>query len=680
MKKSFGAIILVLAILLAFKTPALSEEEKKPVFDLGEIVVTGTLKPLEVKNIPADVTVITEKDIDEIKPLDIGDILEGVPGVYIMRQGSLGQLETIQVRGGQSRQVLIMIDGVPMNSPNLGTVDLSELPVNDIKKIEIVRGPYSALYGDRAMNGVVNIITRESKPGTGYKASATYGSFNTLLASLEIGSGNKKTSFVIRPSIKSTDGARQNSYQRLDDLYFRLDQKMGRAKFALTGNSLKSKTGTPGVRPSADFSQRSQTQQVLGNDDISAPYDYTWSRESLYNARLSWGNLDVSTYYKYSKPSYYFERIDFPNNLHKQSDTSNMGTWGGEIRYRMPLSKTSTLTGGIYGENTFFGYTSNDLDVPNNTVATTSSEYSRNNIAYYLEYLLNSDRVTFSAGARYDRFTGFGSQLTPRAGLKYKFSENVAAYTSYGVGFSAPTLNDLYWPQDSYAVGNPNLQPEKNTTFEAGLEFLPSKKIFFRTTYFSDNLKNAIIWLPVGSPGPFGNRWMPGNLNSLIKRGVEAELKWKLSNTLTFNTNYTQISAWQTNYELVQQFPDVVEARTRKAASVPGWLFNGSLSCQVAKDFDLMVSMNSAGKKYNYYANYNAWPAVTTDVKELKGYTVFDVRLSKKFKGEKNEGEIFLLLSNIFNEKYATNFGNTITDRDFPLPGSAIYIGGNLKL
>lgn len=129
------------------------------VFDLGEVVVTATRILTLLKDTPGSVTVITTKEIKSSKARNVGEILEKVAGVKIRSYGFNG-MSVISLRGSSANQVLIMIDGRPVNLASTGSVDLSQYPLEDVERIEVARGPFSALYGAGALGGVINIITK----------------------------------------------------------------------------------------------------------------------------------------------------------------------------------------------------------------------------------------------------------------------------------------------------------------------------------------------------------------------------------------------------------------------------------------------------------------------------------------------------------------------------------------
>ncbi|PIV63719.1 MAG: TonB-dependent receptor, partial [bacterium (Candidatus Ratteibacteria) CG01_land_8_20_14_3_00_40_19] len=144
MFKKFLVCLMVLCFTLSFSKISLAEEES---FDLGEVVVTATKTPHLLKDVPGSVTVITKEEIEESGAVDLGEALEKVGGIKIRDYGSMGAATDITIRGSTPSQVLVLIDGRPTALPSLGTTDLTLYPVDNIERIEVVRGPFSSLYG-----------------------------------------------------------------------------------------------------------------------------------------------------------------------------------------------------------------------------------------------------------------------------------------------------------------------------------------------------------------------------------------------------------------------------------------------------------------------------------------------------------------------------------------------------
>lgn len=650
-----------------------------PVFDLGEWTVTGSRAGLKVGNSPGGLTVITARQLEALAPLDLADILKTAAGVEITSQGGLGQLSTTHLRGGFTTQTLIMMDGRPLNNPNLGTFDLSEIPAENIERIEIVRGPYSALYGPYAVDGAVNLISK--KPQKQFRADwkITGGAFATGITSLELGWGNEKTSLLFLPTVKTSRGARQNSDYRAQDYFFSLEQAAGKGKIALTAGSDSSRLGLPGVQPASDFAQRNATQQLLGNDQITSPNDNSFNSSNFQNLSYRLGDFKLQFYNNAQNPKYHYERINL-SQIQTEDDAASTLFNGLDANYNFHLSGENRLILGGGLENSKFGYFSQLTDAG---VVETPTSYAGSRLCrfYYLEGLAGAGKLSLNAGLRYDRPSDFAAQLSPRLSALYRPDGSTSLRAAYGTAYRPPTLNDLYWPKDAFAQGNPNLQPENTSSFEAGIEKLFSERWLLRAAFFAASTRNMIMWAPTGPPGDYGSLWQPDNLNAVKKQGWELGVNYRAGKNLELELSDTVISARQFNAELTDYVTNQMQVVERLAANVPDYNLKAGLNWKFASGFRLHLEGQWMGPKVNYYSQYGSWPdtGVTYEAKTLSAYSAYGLKLEKSLKLGEREGKIYLKGENIFNAQYAESFGNSIDDNNYPMPGAGWYLGGEWK-
>jgi len=662
-------------ILLGFLASAHAQEA---VFDLGEWTVTGSKGALTVGQSPAGVTVLTARQIENLSPLDLGEILEKAAGLEVTNQGGLGQLSTAHIRGGFTTQTLILLNGSPLNNPNLGTFDLSQIPVQDIEKIEIVRGPYSSLYGPYAVDGVVNLITKKPKKQFQAALSLSGGAFETGVTSLKVSCGNQNTSLVFIPTFKSSNGARPNSVYQARDGFFSLEQKIGRGNFNFNLESDSSRVGLPGVQPARDYALRNATQQLMGGELLTSPFDHTVNASQVWNGGFEQGNFKLQFYNHTQAPKYHYERINL-GQRQTEDDQALTQFNGLEANYRFKLKDNQlTLGGGL--ENAHFNYNSQltDSGIPQ---APTSYAGNRLSRFYYLEGLLKSKPLVITLGLRYDRPSDFAPQLSPRVSALYRLDSKTSLRAAYGTAYRPPTLNDLYWPSDAFARGNPQLGPETTNSFETGLERLFSDKCLFRAVFFKSRTKNMIMWAPTGPMGDYGNIWQPDNVNRVSKQGWELQLNLKPAPRLELEFSQTAIQAWQYNLELTDYVSNQMQVVKRTAANVPAYNFKAGLNYRFTPGWRFSLDAQLMGSKLNYYSQYGVWPdtGVTMAPKTLAAYSVYGVKLEKAVKIGEKESAIYLKGENLFNAAYAESFGNSISDRNYPMPGAAFYLGTELK-
>jgi len=682
MKKFFLVIFLVFLFSCGMFSKS-SFAKELPIFDLGETVVTGTREPTSIKSAPGNVSVITAKEIKEIHPITTGEIIRNLAGVHVLSNGSPGQITMTQIRGSFSTQVLVLLDGRPINIPSLGSADLAGIPPDIIDRIEVVKGPYSALYGANAMAGVINIITKKGDRKEPFKFDFSCGSYSTLKTCIELtipaGDGN----LMLLGNIFNTEGTRQNSAVRQQDINFRFNTPLKNGNLTCSGGWHTAKIGTPGTQPSAIFAKRTLTQQIMGNNEISTPLDNTNDSQGYLNFLFNRGNLTWQFYLTTLQPTYHFQYLqtDFFGNAQMQieNDSSRTGIASSEIRYRFRQTEKSFLTIGATWENSTFSYDQNLFNQATGELKNTRWSAQRVTTAYYLEENWDTGPVLINLGLRTDNPSDFASQVSPRAGLLWKMNKDTRLRVSYGKAYRAPTLNDLAWPADLFSRGNPNLNPEKSDSFEISIETSPGKTFLGRLAYFNENVKDMIAWAPTGPMGVFGNIWQPSNLNELKKNGIEVEVRWRPVERFTLKGTYSSLDATQTNNELVDALNNILTPISRVAANIPRKRAALDLSYNTGL-FNILLRGEYSDEKYQYYQNWNNWPVVTMDTKTIPSYSVFDLYLSRKIKLGKNEGNLFFNFYNIFNQEYALNFGSDINDRNYPMPGRSINMGFSARL
>ncbi|MBC7189692.1 TonB-dependent receptor plug domain-containing protein, partial [Candidatus Aerophobetes bacterium] len=222
------------------------------VFDLGELVITATRVPALLKDVPGSCTVIDEETIKSSKAKDLAEIIEKVAGVNVKTYSFTG-ISIPSIRGSFSGQVLVMVDGRPLNLASSGDVDLSLIPLENIKKIEVVRGPFSSLYGSGAVGGVINIITKTPADASRTELGFSYGSFNSPSLTFSHGESKDKFGYLFTMSGDFSDGDRENSWKNSSGF----SGKVNFSSFVFSGGYSRTKRGIPGSLswPSPNASQ-----------------------------------------------------------------------------------------------------------------------------------------------------------------------------------------------------------------------------------------------------------------------------------------------------------------------------------------------------------------------------------------------------------------------------------------
>jgi outer membrane receptor for ferrienterochelin and colicins len=350
MKRIFKKLIGFTVGMLFLALPQMGESEEKQIFDLGEIVITATKTPHLLSSVPGSVTVISEADIESINPQDAGDLLENIAGIKMERYGGIGQTAGIHMRGLYATEVLVLVDGRPINSPSLGSADLSWIPIDNIEQIEVVRGPNSALFGANAVGGVINIITKRPPEKFSTTLLSSYGSWNTFTEGIETGGRYGDLGFLITGNYKNSNGPRDNSDYESKSLSAKLEYKICDSQIIFSTEYYRDRVGLPGVRPAEDPGNRYQSQLVLGNDDVSSLFDYERKERYSFNGVFERENLKIKGYFSDWNDYNHREWMEYfgPGYEHHYShDSYDTKMYGIEPQYSLKLFDVNLITTGL---------------------------------------------------------------------------------------------------------------------------------------------------------------------------------------------------------------------------------------------------------------------------------------------------------------------------------------------
>ena len=605
----------LVAVSLSFSSFCAGAQE---VFNLGEIVITATRLPQLLKDTPGSVTLITHKEIESSKAKNVAELLQKVVGVDVKSYGYNGT-GTISIRGSSSNQVLVMIDGRPLNLASSGDVDLSLFSLDNVEKIEVVRGPFSALYGGGALGGVVNIITKNPPEVFKAKARLSYGSFNTSSCSFSLGETERKLGYIIFADKLYSEGERENSFKDS----FRLNGKITFFPFSLSAGYLEDKKGVPG---SSDWPTPNATQKDFKNwVDISFT---TRKKVSPFSFKIFLNDDKII----YENPDWY---------QGYQKDTTKNKVFGVFLQKSFLYSKHNFIWGvDLKREN---------VDV--RTIDGTSrigGERKTESSAFYVEDRVNiSPRLSLFLGARYDNNSSYGWQISPRVSLIYHMGSFTSLKASWGRAFRPPTINDLYWEEDwGYGMGffgNPELVPEKSSEYEFGIERVISPRVLGRITFFSSHVEDLISWVETST-----YRWEPQNIDEATIRGLETELKLRPFKKISCTLNYTLLEA-----------KDEKEFKGNYLPYRPKNKFFLGFDYKISPEISFYTEAQVVGERYTDREN-------TT---KLSPYTLVGTKLIFK----KDRYEFFLKVDNLLDEEYENIKG-------YPMPGRMIKGGIEVAL
>ncbi len=551
-------------------------------------LVTATKRPTSLRKAPAIATIITADQIKDMGARTLVDVLKMVPGfgISINEYGTM-MIEVRGIRTSLSEKILVMIDGHSLNRNMNGSSILynlaGTLPVENIRQVEVVRGPGSALYGNSAFVATINIITRTAQEINGLELKAGGGSFETYKASL-VGGRSFGDKLTISGSL---------------DQYKSNGDKLTVGADTLSGTPFSQAPGTPdqGVRRTDAFIK-------VGYGDLSFRGHYFEKKEGLYiglASALTDGDRPVNVNY-WTELAYdlrirdglstnmkvHFDYWDqngqdkiLPNGFGGSFPNGMIGeplvktrTIGYEQQFDWDPFKNNHLVAGVsfelmeqYDVSQRANFDPNNFSSigPVQDVANWNKNATRHILATYMqdEWQLPA-QVNLTAGVRYDHYSDFGDTVNPRVGLVWSFLDNADLKLLYGQAFRAPSFVELYDANNPVVLGNVNLKPERIKTYEAALAYRFNRFLGTGLNYFYSSISDLIVWDTTVAPVP---RF--ANIGNSTTQGVELGLNGAVGSDLSWKTNY----AWQ----------DPRDSSGRRLPSVPSQRAGGSLNYSLNK-------------------------------------------------------------------------------------------------
>lgn len=501
----------------------LSQKEGNPeTKDMEEVPPITTIVSASRREIPVEkatrfVTVITREEIEKSGKVYVIDLLRGQPGLSVNQSGPSGRTASVFMRGSNSNHVLVMMDGVQLNSPTTGQADLADLTVESIERIEVLRGPQSVLYGSQALAGVINIVTKAGgKPGLHGEARAEFGTNRTFYETAGLSGDWKKFAF-------SGSGSRLDSRGPSQNNGFENTRGFGHGKIEVTENSdldvaFHYDHAIVGIED-GPFLQDPNASDRTVEQDLNTQYNLSltdWWQQSVKYAffhehEVSFDPPDPGTSQTES-PYNLFQLGVQRHTLDYQSDFRigdfDVVTMGYQFDYATGLSKQD---GGF-------------------------SKIVRNHGWFAQNELTLWEIWTVAAGVRIDKNDLCSAEASPLVSTGLWIAKTMTKLKgSFGKGFRAPSFNEMFYP----GFGNTSVQPEKNWAWDAGFEqFYWGKKGSFSASYFHNSITNLIQAVEVSS-----YVYEAQNVARATTQGVELENRITPFKDFTIYANYTYTDA-----------------------------------------------------------------------------------------------------------------------------------------
>lgn len=456
------------AVALAFAFPSAFAAE-----DEATIVVTATRIPTRVHEQLADVTVITREEIEQAGATTLPALLSQQPGLQIVTNGGLGKSTSLFTRGTNAGHTLLLVDGVPLGSATLGQPSFHNLPLSQIERIEILRGPASSLYGSDAIGGVVQVFTKKGEGPLKPEAFAGVGSYGTREVMAGVSGGTGLVSYSFAASRFETHGwdatlAKNTNYPERDADGYKNTAWRGRLVL----------TPAKGHEFGATFLAADSRNHYDGFGSTTNPYNDDETRVWSLYAKNRLAEAWTSTL-RYGESQDRSEDFAPARSLFETQQKQ----WSWQNDVKLPLG---TL---------LLAYEDLKQEVDSTTAYTVKERTLRSLIAGWQARLGNH---SWQLSQRRDDNSQFGAKTTGSLAYGYAITPQITVRAAVGTAFKAPSFNDLYYTSPWGSHGNPNLQPETAKNREFGLDWYGTSGAHLAYTHYDNRIKNLIAWQDTG--------------------------------------------------------------------------------------------------------------------------------------------------------------------------------------
>jgi vitamin B12 transporter len=603
----------------------LNNTTKQAALVLNEVTVTAARTPVSTKTVTGDITIIERDEIERLSGSGLVDLLKLQAGIQILTNGGTGNSTSVYMRGTNADQLVVLVDGIRINSATTGTTAFENLPLSVIDRIEILRGPASSLYGSDAIGGVIQIFTRRgSADKTRFYGSVGAGSYDTYTGSAGLSTQYKALQFGAQVSSYDTRGisARKNPPRAIDkdrDGYRNLGGSAYATLNLAEGHSLN-----------LNFFGSDGQNHYDNNNGFN---NYSTMHQQAYSATLK----DQINQYWHSTLKYGIGQ-DRSFNFERPTRQSKFETEQTQITWQHDF----TLPIGVLT----FAYDRLEQNILTSTNSVHNIDKTRNDDSFTLGYTGQYAAHSTQLSLREDHNTQYGNFVTGGIGYGYTLSPQWQITAQYGSAFKAPTFNQLYFP----SFGDPTLKPEKSDNLEASLRY-HNTTIQAKLTLFENHIRDLIQNAGPATPGCTLAGFCPINAGKVEIQGVTAEVAYALD------------TDWQLTGNLTVQSPRNDETDNLLARRSQRY---GNLVLQYKSgDWDWSTEVNAASKRYDNAANTTV----------LAGYALLNSTLSYKLNPD---WKLQARANNILNKDYVLAAVNSTVD--YNTMGANVFFSLNYAL
>ncbi len=469
-----------------------------------EIVVTGTRTPVEAGRLPAAVTVLNRRDIEELQVNSLPELLQGIAGIDVTVGGGYGKVTGVRMRGSESDHVLVLIDGVRVGSATAGIAAFEYLPPVQVERIEIVRGPRSSLWGSEALGGVIHIFTRKgSGAAPRYSLDVGGGSFETF--EVTGGVSGEYRDFNYSAAASWFDSGGINTRQPVPGPFgFDHPDKDGYDNVSVH------------LRGGYSFAGTGEVDVFVLRAEGATEFDGNFQDESGFVQQVAGGSLLLMPMDNWKTQLRLSEaRDELESFAPAGASVSRFDTRRRQLSWQNDIALADE-----HGVTLGLDYRDDRVD------STTDYDRStRDSLGIFGQYDANFYGQQLLASVRWDDDEAFGGKTTGSVGWSYNWKQWLKLYATYGTAYKTPTFNDLFYP----GFSNPNLEPETAVSYEAGLEGRHDA-VWWSVRAYRTDVDDIIVF----ACDPVTFRCAPENVNEARTTGIEGELslRWNSWNAL----------------------------------------------------------------------------------------------------------------------------------------------------
>lgn len=644
---SYGIRTAALAVAASLVPVALIGQEPDPV-EIDGVVVTATPVPIERSALGASVTILHGDDLRRRGVLRVADALRGVPGVVVARNGSFGAVTSVFFRGAESDHLQVLVDGVQVNQPG-GAFDFASLTVDDIERIEVVRGPGSALYGSDAVAGVVQVITRRGGGAPEATATVRGGSYGRLDGSVSVSGSGTGVSYGLTLSRLSTDGL--------------LDFNNAHDQTVATGQARIQIDPRTEARISARMSDRTYGYPTDGSGAVVDRNQQSFGDESTVALEVRRGLNDAVAL----RGLVTLADVESGTDDAPDSPADTLGFFGYQsldamrrasfdLRADAHLAESAVLSvGGEFEQQRVRSFSESQSAFG---PSAGRSEYERDNRAGYAHVVAGRGALSANAGARIESNDQYGRFATWQVGLSWTLDAATRIRGTAGSGVKEPTFFEAW--ATGFTRGNPDLDPERSRSVEVGVERSLGAVASLSVTAFRTDLRDLIQYTGT-PPQPEAPNYF--NVAEARTSGVELsvmgesgplgwDFDWTLLDTEVLDSGYDEGPA----ATFVEGEPLLRRPRHQLRVAAD-WNATDAVAVDAA--------VRRVGERSDRdFATYPATPVT------LDAYTVVELGAEVRL----HERAVLTVRGeNLFDEAYEEVFG-------YAAPGRAVYLGGRFSI